>query len=80
MPLPVLVISAVMLGLSLAEPQMSAVDTETVLFQAIVPGLDEELLFRGVLVLVLHRALTGRRSMWRGEAGWEVPITCLLMT
>ena len=74
---PVLAITAVMLGVNrIGDPP--EFELETTLFQAVVPGLDEELLFRGLLLLVLHRALTAKRSLWRGEAGWEVPISCLL--
>lgn len=76
--IPIVVAFAGMVGLNLLGGPQFATDTETFLFQAVVPGLDEELLFRGVLLLVLHRTLTGRRSMWRDEVGWEVPITCLL--
>lgn len=43
-----------------------------------MPGLDEDLLHRGVLLLLLHRALTGRRPTWGSKVGWAVPITCLL--
>ena len=75
---PVVVVFPVMVGINLLGGPQIATDTETVLYQALLPGLDEELLFRGVLLLLLHRALTARRSMWRAEVGWEVPITCLL--
>lgn len=53
-------------------------DLETVLYQAIVPGLDEELLFRGVLLVLASQALQARRAMWGAAVGWEVPVTCLL--
>lgn len=51
---------------------------ETFAFQATVPGLDEELLFRGVLLVLLDRALTARRAMWGGQVGWSALITTLL--
>ena len=56
-------------------------DTEALLFQAIVPGLDEELFFRGVLLLLLDRAL---RSGSPGEGGkkrrirWSAVASCML--
>ncbi|GAA1971519.1 hypothetical protein GCM10009718_03970 [Isoptericola halotolerans] len=53
-------------------------DLETSLFQSLVPGLDEELFFRGVLLLLLDRALRARRSMWGGQVGWSVVISTLL--
>ena len=64
-------------------PGEPAPGLETVLYQAIVPGLDEELLFRGVLLALAAEALPGRvisaRGAMRGTAvGWEVPLTCLL--
>lgn len=52
--------------------------TETVWYQAIVPGLDEELMYRGLLLVLLGRALAPRRAMWHGQVGWAVPISCLL--
>ena len=76
--MPVVGAFAVMLGLNMLGGPQITTDAETFLFQALVPGLDEELLYRGVLLLLLHRALAARRTMWRGTAGWEVPITCLL--
>lgn len=76
--IPVLVVFAVMLGLNLVGEALMEPDAEALLFQAIVPGLDEELLFRGLLLTLVQRSLTGRRSMWRSEVGWEVPVTCLL--
>lgn len=76
--IPVVGAFAVMLGLNvLGGPQITT-DAETFLFQALVPGLDEELLYRGVLLLLLHRTLAARRTMWRGEVGWAAPIICLL--
>lgn len=75
---PVVLAFAVMLGLNLLGGPSMQTTTETFLFQAIMPGLDEELLYRGLLLILLHRALTGRRAMWRADVGWEVPITCVL--
>lgn len=51
---------------------------ETFAFQATMPGLDEELMFRGVLLVLLDRALAARRSMWGGQVGWSALITTLL--
>lgn len=55
-------------------------DAEALAFQAIVPGLDEELLFRGVLLFLsraLHRLAPGEQ---RGERRihWAAVFNCLL--
>lgn len=76
--IPVIAAFAVMLGLNLLGGPEVETGTETFAFMAVVPGLDEELLYRGVLLLLLHRALTGRRPTWGANVGWEVPIICLL--
>lgn len=76
--IPVLVVFGVMLGLNLVGEALMEPDAEALLYQAIVPGLDEELLFRGLLLVLVRRSLMGHRPMWRAEVGWEVPITCLL--
>lgn len=56
-------------------------DAEALAFQAMVPGLDEELLFRGVLLLFLDRAL--HRSAPGKQQGeqrihWAAAFNCLL--
>ncbi|WP_064441968.1 CPBP family intramembrane glutamic endopeptidase [Hoyosella altamirensis] len=54
------------------------VTTETFLFQAIVPGLDEELLFRGVLFALLMMAVSAARDSWSPQTVWVVAATSLL--
>jgi hypothetical protein len=57
----------------------AAVDLETVLFQATLPGLHEELLYRGVLLGLLGAWLV--RPSWRFaqvDFGWPAVITSLL--
>ena len=46
-------------------------DVETLLFQATMPGLDEELTFRGVAFAVLTRGFSMPR---RGLATWALPL------
>lgn len=81
--IPVVVIIAAGAGLqSLVGPvaQMSA-NLETVLFQAFVPGLDEELLYRGILLLALDRAMrvpTTEHSEEGRRIRWSVVVSCLL--
>ena len=46
--------------LTLLFPNTGKVDAETLLFQALMPGLDEEPLFRGLLLYIASLALVGR--------------------
>lgn len=75
---PVVGAFVAMLGLGLLGGPGLEPSAETFLYQGVLPGLDEELMFRGLLLLLLHRALTARRPLWQATAGWEVPISCLL--
>lgn len=77
---PVLAIVLGALGLQLLGGPMAEVTptVEAAAFQAVVPGLDEELLFRGVLLFLLDRALTARRAMWGGQVGWSALVTSVL--
>ncbi|MBX9614509.1 MAG: CPBP family intramembrane metalloprotease [Caulobacteraceae bacterium] len=51
---------------------------ETLAFQLTMPGLEEELFYRGVLLLALDRAFTGRRRILGVEWGWGALLSCLL--
>jgi membrane protease YdiL (CAAX protease family) len=52
-------------------------DAETLLYQATLPGMAEELAFRGVLLELLERAFGAREDGWRGGAAWAGAITAL---
>ncbi len=43
---------------------------ENLLFQATMPGLDEELFFRGLLLLLLHQAFGKGLTVWGADTGW----------
>lgn len=43
---------------------------ENLLWQATMPGLDEELFFRGLLLLLLHQAFGKGLNVWGAETGW----------
>ncbi|MCZ6517714.1 MAG: CPBP family intramembrane metalloprotease [Gammaproteobacteria bacterium] len=43
---------------------------ENLLWQATMPGLDEELFFRGLLLLLLHQAFGKGLRVWGAETGW----------
>ena len=43
---------------------------ENILFQAILPGIDEELFFRGLLLLLLHQAFEKDLKIFGAHTGW----------
>ena len=43
---------------------------EHLLWQATMPGIDEELFFRGLLLLLLHQAFGKGLTVWGAETGW----------
>jgi len=45
---------------------------ENLLFQAIMPSLDEELFFHGLLLLLFHQAFGKGLMVWGAETGWGV--------
>ncbi|MBC2670088.1 type II CAAX prenyl endopeptidase Rce1 family protein [Novosphingobium piscinae] len=53
-------------------------DGETLAFQLTLPGLEEEVFYRGVLLLALDRAFTGRVTWLGVEWGWGSVLSCLL--
>ncbi len=52
--------------------------TETVAFQLTMPGLEEELFYRGLLLLALDRALADRIRFLGVEWTWGALISCAL--
>jgi membrane protease YdiL (CAAX protease family) len=64
-------------GVALAFPGDTA-SPETIAFQLSMPGLEEEPFFRGILLLALDRAFTGR-VRWLGvDWGWGAILSCAL--
>lgn len=53
-------------------------DVETLLYQSTMPGISEELLFRGVLLGLLNRAFTPRLTLLNTTLGWGIVFTSLL--
>ena len=43
---------------------------ENLLWQATMPGLDEELFFRGLLLLLFHQAFGKGMRIWGAQSGW----------
>ncbi|MGF1543915.1 MAG: lysostaphin resistance A-like protein [Parvularculaceae bacterium] len=51
---------------------------EDVAFQLTMPGLEEEPFYRGVLLLALDRAFTGRARFLGVDWGWGAVLSCFL--
>lgn len=68
---------AIFVGLVLAFPSGKAGMEETA-FQLTMPGLEEEPFYRGVLLLALDRAFTGRVRFLGVEWGWGAVLSCAL--
>ncbi|MGL5816359.1 MAG: CPBP family intramembrane glutamic endopeptidase [Phycicoccus sp.] len=51
---------------------------ERLLFQASMPGLDEELFYRGILLVLLDRVITYRRHLWGVDIGFGAVGTTVL--
>lgn len=58
--------------------QGDAADAETIAFQLTLPGLEEEPFYRGLLLLALDRAFTGRRRILGVDWGWGALLSCWL--
>ncbi len=53
-------------------------DTETLLYQATMPGIAQELIFRGVLLGLLNKAFGKTWKVFGANIGWGVIITSVL--
>ncbi|OWK32079.1 CPBP family intramembrane glutamic endopeptidase, BDIM_20840 family [Sphingomonas mucosissima] len=51
---------------------------ETIAFQLTMPGVEEELFYRGLLLLALDRAFTARKRLLEVQWGWGAIISCAL--
>jgi uncharacterized protein len=51
---------------------------ETIAFQLTMPGIEEETFYRGVLLLALDRAFTGRVRVLGTDWGWGAVLSCAL--
>ena len=65
------------LAIALAFPP-DAPTRETVAFQTTMPGLEEEAFYRGLLLLTLDRAFTGRVGILGVDWGWGALLSCAL--
>lgn len=51
---------------------------EDVAFQLTMPGLEEELFYRGILLFALDQAFRGRKRLIGVDWGWGAALSCLL--
>ena len=76
--LPVLALyCSFFLALALAFPSDPATG-EDVAFQLTMPGLEEEIFYRGLLLLALDRAFTARVRFLGVDWGWGAQLSCAL--
>jgi membrane protease YdiL (CAAX protease family) len=67
--------AAVFLGLAFAFPNDGAT-AERIGFQLTLPGFEEEPFYRGVLLLALYRAFTGRKRFLGVDWSWGAAVSC----
>lgn len=68
------ILAAIFLGLALWFPGQGA-DADTLAFQLTMPGLDEELFYRGVLLLMLNEAFARPLRILGAPIGWGALIS-----
>ncbi len=51
---------------------------ETIAFQLTMPGFEEELYYRGILLFALDRAFLARKSFLGVQWGWGAVLSCIL--
>ena len=69
--------TAIFAVIALVSPNES-VDANTLAFQATMPGIEEELFYRGVLLLALNEAFTRRWRVAGVSVGWAALLTSIL--
>lgn len=80
---PAVIATGIMIGLMVILQLLAAdgrqMDAETLIYQALIPGLDEELFYRGLLLGLMVAAIRHRRWQWLGaEVGWAAIFVTLL--
>ena len=68
---------AFFIAIALAFPGAPA-DAETAAFQMTMPGIEEELFYRGILLFALDQAFRGRKRFLGVDWGWGAVISCML--
>lgn len=68
---------AFFVGIALMFPS-GDVDSEEIAFQLSMPGIEEELFYRGILLFALDRAFAGRVRFLGVDWGWGAILSCML--
>jgi membrane protease YdiL (CAAX protease family) len=79
-PIVIITVAVVLINVALSfliDPDTVPLN-EMILYQATLPGLDEELFFRGILLILLNRALGTPWRLWGAQIGWGLVISTLL--
>ncbi|GAB3659238.1 CPBP family intramembrane glutamic endopeptidase [Glycomyces tarimensis] len=66
------------LAVALDPASSSAVDLERIAFNATIPNLTEELIWRGAMLAVLDRVFGTPRTLFGAEVGWGLVITAVV--
>lgn len=66
---------ALFVGISSPKAEL---DFQTLLYLGIMPGLNEELIYRGYLLGALDKIMPGRFNLMVASIGWGVVVTSLL--
>ncbi|MGN6514769.1 MAG: CPBP family intramembrane glutamic endopeptidase, partial [Rhizomicrobium sp.] len=66
--IPYLIVMSVLTAMWFGEPKPQS--AETIWYEATMPGLAEELLWRGLLLAVLDRMFAARFRLWKAEIGY----------
>lgn len=67
-----------MVAMDFSSFRLASVSWETWLYQATLPGLVEETLFRGVLLALLDRAFVARQAWFGASLGWGAAVVTLV--
>jgi membrane protease YdiL (CAAX protease family) len=69
-----IVLVFVILAVALPDPEP---DLDALAFQLTMPGLDEEIFYRGVLLFMLNEAFGRPVRVFGASMGWGAPLSCL---
>lgn len=73
----ILILSAWALLVGISSPK-GVLDIQTLIYLAIMPGLNEELVYRGILFAILMKILTGNSTRSISSVRWSAILTSLL--
>lgn len=76
--LVMLVLLLMRLGIKLSSGNLKGFNAETVVFQATLPGLTEELIYRGLLLGILNKIYLPKFNLLKTHIGWGLLLQALL--